>query len=86
MVGYEELRQKVLAGDRRGPGLAVLLGRGMKAWLDVVGSLDAPGISPQAQFAAETGLFQTVPAGWRSPLTAVLTGMVFRNWQGGRQA
>jgi len=76
----------VLSGDSRGPGLAVLLGRGLKAWLDVLGSLDAPSIVPPAQIAAETGPLQTVPAEWRSRLTAVLTGMVFRSWQEERQA
>jgi hypothetical protein len=78
---YEELRQQVLSGDSRGPGLAVLLGRGMKAWLDVAGSLAVRPVPPQPEIAADAGPLRTVPAGWRTQLTALLAGMVLHGAQ-----
>ena len=83
---YEELRQQVLAGDSRGPGLAVLLGRGMQAWLEVAGSLGVRNTPPQTQIATETGPLRTVPGEYRTQLTAVLAGMVLHGWQPGRHA
>jgi len=73
---YEELRRQVLSGDSRGMGLAVLLGRGLKAWLDVAGALQAPGIPPQPLITATSLPLGTIPAEWRSQLAAVLAGMV----------
>jgi hypothetical protein len=74
----------VLAGDSRGPGLAVLLGRGMQAWLAVAGSLGVRNTPPQTQIAAGTGPIQTMPGDCRMQLTAVLAGMVLHGWQQGR--
>lgn len=81
---YEELRQQVLSGDSRGPGLAVLLGRGLQAWLEVAVSLGGRNTPPQTQTATETGPLQTVPGEYRTQLTAVLAGMVLHGWQPGR--
>lgn len=83
---YEQLRQQVLAGDSRGPGLAVLLGRGMQAWLEVAASLRGWNTPPQAHLAAETGPLPTAPGECRTQLTAVLAGMVLHGWQQGRRA
>lgn len=83
---YEELRRRVLTGDSRGPGLAVLLNRGMKAWLDVAGSLDARSELPRPEIAVDAGPLETVPGECRSQLTAVLAGMVLHGWQQGRHA
>jgi hypothetical protein len=81
---YEELRRQVLAGDSRGPGLAVLLSRGMKAWLNVVCSLEVrPAPAP---IVTDAGPLHTVPGEFRTQLTAVLAGMVLHGWQHGRHA
>jgi hypothetical protein len=76
----------VLSGDSRGSRLAILLGRGLKAWLDVLGSLDAPSFAPPALIAAETGRLKPVPGQYRTQLTAVMAGMVLHSWQQGRHA
>jgi hypothetical protein len=81
---YEDLRRQVLAGDSRGPGLAILLSRGMKAWLDVATSLDVR--STPSPIVTDTGPIQTVPGEHRNQLTAVLAGMVLHGWQQGRHA
>ncbi len=76
----------MLAGDSRGPGLAILLGRGMKAWLDVAGSLDTRPAPLRPEIVVDAGPLQTVPGECRSQLTAVLAGMVLHGWQQGRHA
>jgi hypothetical protein len=86
MSHYEALRRQVLAGDSRGPGLAILLGRGMRAWLEVVGSLDAHPAPPRPEMVADAGPLQTVPGECRTQLTAVLAGIVLHGWQQGRHA
>jgi len=74
----------MLAGDSRGPGLAVLLSRGMKAWLDVASSLEVR--STPSPIVTDAGPLQTVPGEYRNQLTAVLAGMVLHGWQQGRHA
>lgn len=81
---YEELRRQVLSGDSRGPGLTVLLSRGMKAWFEVAGSLDMRPAPLPPETAADAGPLRTLPAEWRAQLTAVLTGMVLHGAQQGR--
>jgi len=76
----------VLAGDSRGPGLAILLGRGLKAWLEVAGSLDARPMPPRPEIVADAGPLETVPGECRVQLTAVLAGIVLHGWQQGRHA
>jgi len=83
---YEELRRQVLSGDSRGPGLAILLGRGMQAWLGVAGSLGVRNTLPQTPIATEAGPLRTVPGECRAQITAVLAGMVLHGWQQGRHA
>ncbi|MCL5742659.1 MAG: hypothetical protein M1541_01840, partial [Acidobacteria bacterium] len=68
------------------PGLDFLLGRGMKAWLEVAGSLDVRPTPPRPEIAADAGQLQTVPGECRSQLTAVLAGIVLNGWQQGRHA
>jgi hypothetical protein len=70
--GYEQLRQRVLAGDVNGwrMGLAVLQHRGVAAWLRVrqgIRCVDAPPTP-----AAAT---PTVAAGIANQLVAMLAGM-----------
>jgi len=72
----------VLAGESRGRGLAVLLSRGMKAWLDVAGSLGIDSTPSRPQKVADASPLQTVPGECRTELTAVLAGMVLHGWQG----
>jgi hypothetical protein len=75
-----------LAGDSRGPGLAILLGRGMRAWLEVASSLDVRPTPARPEIAVDTGPLQTVPGDCRSQLTALLAGIVLYGWQQGRHA
>lgn len=83
---YEELRRRVLAGDSRGPGLAILLGRGMKAWLEVAGSFDVRPAPPRLEIVVDAGPLETVPGECRAQLTTVLAGIVLHGWQQGRHA
>jgi len=75
-----------LGGDSRGPGLAILLGRGMQAWLGVAGSLGVRNTPPPTLLATETGPLGTSPSECRAQITAVLAGMVLHDWQQGRRA
>jgi len=75
-----------LSGDSRAPGLAVLLSQGMKAWLNVAGSLEACPELPRLEIPVDAGSLQTVPGGCRNQLTAVLAGIVLHGWQQGRHA
>jgi len=83
---YEELRLRVLAGDSRGPGLAILLSRGMKAWLEVAGSFDVRPAPPRPEIVVNAGPLESVPGEYRNQLTAVLAGMVLHGWRQGRHA
>jgi hypothetical protein len=73
--GYEQLRQRALAGDLTGwrMGLAVLQHRGVAAWLRVRQSV-ASGGAPAADEAARAAP-GPVPAGVGGQLVAVLAGM-----------
>jgi hypothetical protein len=75
-----------LAGDSRSPGLAILLSRGMKAWIDVAGSLDVRPTPPRLEIVADAGPLQSVPGEYRTQLTAVLAGMVLQGTQPWRHA
>jgi hypothetical protein len=80
------MRRRVLSGDTRGPGLAVLLSRGMRAWLAVAESPGVRNAPPQTLGATKTGPLQTVAGEYRAQLTTVLAGMVLLGWQQGRHA
>jgi hypothetical protein len=70
--GYEQLRQRVLAGDVNGwrMGLAVLQHRGVAAWLRVRQSIQCVN-APRTSTAATP----TVAAGVANQLVAMLAGM-----------
>jgi len=81
---YEQLRRQVLAGDNRGPGLAILLNRGMRSWLAVASSFAADPTPPRSDIVADAGALESVPGECRNQLTAVLAGMVlhgFGQWR-----
>jgi hypothetical protein len=82
---YETLRQEVLQGAwsdpaaKPGVGLALLLHRGMRAWLDAwVGLIPRPEPEPpevENESTATHGMPHPSPSA-RAQLTAVLAGMV----------
>lgn len=78
LVGaYEELRQRFLS-RQHGPGLAILMGRGLKEWMDTCSSyLDAPVTSVPAPPHGETIL----PQGVRAELVGILAGMLLHRCQ-----
>jgi len=77
---YEAMRREALDADPFGPrghGLALLLSRGIPAWLDALSILDRHDVCDHpAEDMQPTGSPQLAPA-IRSELTLVLSGMVF---------
>lgn len=72
---YEALRRDVLAGKHGGHGLALLLARGMVAWIDALVVLAPPvsvGLPSKARFSFAAELATST----RSELTHVLADMV----------
>lgn len=80
LVAYESLRGYVL-GDcpgRASPGLALLLHKGMAAWLEACAQWTPP---PQAQADRQSSTGADLPPGLRGELVVVLTTMVLSHLQ-----
>jgi hypothetical protein len=69
---YEELRRRFLS-RQYGPGLTMLMRRGLREWMNTCSSyLDAPAISVSATLQDEAVL----PQGIRAELVGILAGML----------
>lgn len=72
IASYEQLRSQALGGYR-GPGLAVFLRQGMKAWMEACSDC---GASAPAKVQHQIGCGQMIPASVRSEVVMVLAGMI----------
>jgi hypothetical protein len=75
-TAYEQLRNQVLGGNEkppRGPGLAVFLERGMKAWIDAYRQWSA---LTAANRTARSPLSTSLVAPVRNDVIVLLTGML----------
>lgn len=80
VAGYEELRDQVLSGQR-GPGLALLMRRGIREWMTAYSLYTAPrstNVSIQAEDAP--ALLQD----FRTEVVLILAGMVLQGCQEAR--
>ena len=75
VAAYEELRFQAVQGVRRGPGLAVMMTRGFRCWMEVCSQL----------FANEGSCTQVpdrpapaMPSGFRGELVVLLANMLLR--------
>ena len=74
---YEELRRRFLS-RQYGPGLTILMRRGLREWMNTCWSyLDAPAISVPATLQDEAVL----PQGVRAELVVILAGMLLHRCQ-----
>jgi len=74
---YEELRRRFLS-RQYGPGLTILMRRGLREWMNTCSSyLDAPAISVPAPPHDET----IFPQGVRAELVGILAGMLLHRCQ-----
>jgi hypothetical protein len=75
--GYEQLRERVLAGRADGwrLGHAVLARRGMAAWIAAQAALASPPTSPAGAPAGPTAAASPGPAGDCGQIVAVLSEM-----------
>ena len=75
VAAYEELRLQAVQGSRRGPGLALMMTRGFRCWMEVCSQL----------FTNEGSCTQVpdrpapaMPSGFRGELVVLLAGMLLR--------
>jgi hypothetical protein len=81
ITAYEDLRGQFLdgaGGSRSGPGLALLLGRGMWEWVKACGHLLE--LVPQRP-ADRAHAEQPLPSGVRAEIVVLLSGMVLQRCQ-----
>jgi hypothetical protein len=80
VVSYEELRRQVLL-NHRGPGVAVLMRRGVWEWLSACSAGSAP--LPTGDFT-QSEAWPVIPPGLRSEIVVMLAGMVLDRYQEAR--
>lgn len=80
VAGYEELRRHVLSGHG-GTGLAVLVRRGMREWMNTYSLCAAP-LSTKARIPTEGEL--VIPQGLRAEVVLILAGMLLHGCQEAR--
>jgi len=76
---YEQLRQQALLGLSAGQGLALLLQRGMKAWIKAWSVGAEPRIAPAS---ASPAVGESLPAQFHRELIVVLAGIALHNHSG----
>lgn len=78
VAAYEDLRRRVLGdsdGGKPGPGLALLLSRGMQEWMHACVQFFQ--IAPE-QRAEHPGQEEPLPSGLRREVVVVLAGMLLQ--------
>jgi hypothetical protein len=80
VAGYEELRGQVLSGQR-GPGLALLMRRGIREWMNAYSLCTAPrSTNVPIQAEGAPALLQDL----RTEVVLILAGMVLQGCQEAR--
>ena len=74
MEHYEQMRQKVLSGDRRNPGLAIFIRQGMKAWMMAASD---NGVTATPRRPADGESLGTPCGEIRAQAVIILAGMAF---------
>ena len=80
VAAYEEIRSQAVQGWQRGPGLALMMARGFRCWMEACSQL----------FAEEGSCTQVpdrtappVPSGFNGELVVLLASMLLRRaWKG----
>jgi hypothetical protein len=76
---YEQLREQALLGLSAGQGLALLLQRGMKAWIVAWSHCAEPKAAPSLAMPV---VRQHLPVQLHSELTVVLAGIALHSYRG----
>jgi hypothetical protein len=76
---YEQLRQQALLGLSAGQGIALLLQRGMKAWIKACSVCAERRAAPAP---ASPAVWQSLPAQFHRELIVVLAGIALNNHSG----
>jgi hypothetical protein len=75
IAAYEELRNQAVQGLRRGPGLALMMARGFRSWMEACSQLFAnEGSSTHVPDQPAS----SVPCGFRGELVILLASMLLR--------
>jgi len=75
VAGYEELRSQAVQGLRRGPGLALIMARGFRCWMEAFSQLlVTKGSHPQVPH----GPAPAMPSGLRGELVILLASILLR--------
>jgi hypothetical protein len=75
IVAYEELRFQAVQGLRRGPGLALMMARGFRCWMEACSQLLA---NEDSCTHVPDRLAPSVPSGFRGELVILLASMLLR--------
>jgi hypothetical protein len=74
VAAYEELRCQAVQGWRRGPGLALMITRGFRCWMEACSLLVIECSSRQAPDQAQSSM----PSGLRGELVILLASMLLQ--------
>jgi hypothetical protein len=73
VAAYEELRSQAIQGWQRGPGLALMMARGFRSWMEACSQLFAIQCS-RMQIADRPE--QSIPSGLRGEIVLLLASMM----------
>jgi hypothetical protein len=77
VAGYEDLRRQALISPR-GPGVVVLVRRGVQAWMSAFAAGGVP-LSPERFTPTEAG--PAIPQGLHTEIVLILVGMLLHGCQ-----
>jgi hypothetical protein len=74
VAAYEEIRSQAVQGWRRGPGLALMMARGLRCWMEACSQLFKEGSCTQVPDRTAP----PVPSGFNGELVVLLASMLLR--------
>ena len=74
VAAYEELRSQAVQGWRQGPGLALMITRGFRGWMEACGQF----LANEASRSQGPEPSASMPSGVRSEFIVVLASMVLQ--------
>ena len=74
VAAYQELRSQAVQGWRQGPGLALMINRGFRCWIEACSQF----LANEGQSLAPEPLATSMPSGVRSEFIIVLASMVLQ--------
>ena len=72
VAAYEELRSQAVKRIRQGPGMAILMARGFRCWMDACGQI----LGSPSETGTEKCLESCSPVGLRGEVVVLLAGIL----------